>query len=176
MQKEILTRDIIKQEFRKQQIWNAKGALIAFILSIALLCFMLYLFFINLINGVESLFMIAVSLFLVFVCCFALYKTVKNSLLADKDKFYITKDKLIRTEEKIVGRRLNRPYGLYFASYGLYSVLIWKHHYSWSKLYHMSDDGIYNTALLGDEYYLVIAEEKNILLAYNTKLFELKDQ
>ena len=40
----------------------------------------------------------------------------------------------------------------------------------------MSDKGVFNYSNIGDSFYLIIDSKERILLAYNTKLFELQDE
>lgn len=50
-------------------------------------------------------------------------------------------------------------------------------YYTWSKLYRMSDSGICNTSLVGDEFYLVLYNKNNkILMAYNSRFFDYQKQ
>lgn len=47
--------------------------------------------------------------------------------------------------------------------------------YKWSKLYKMTRNGIYNTSLQGDTFYLVWDNRtKELVLAYNARLFAYK--
>ena len=50
-------------------------------------------------------------------------------------------------------------------------------HYKWSKMYNMSNQGIYNYSHIDDDFYLVFSNDKknNLLLIYNKKLFDLKE-
>ena len=44
--------------------------------------------------------------------------------------------------------------------------------YTWSKTFYMSGQGIENTSLVGDEFYLVILHStQEICAVYNTKFF-----
>lgn len=48
-------------------------------------------------------------------------------------------------------------------------------HYEWSKLYNMSTQGLENTSVVGDTFYIIsLKADKRIKYIYNTKLFELK--
>ena len=49
--------------------------------------------------------------------------------------------------------------------------------YSWSELYYMNDNLAYNNSECGDEFYLVLSKPHTgkIVLAYNTKMFELQE-
>lgn len=104
---------------------------------------------------------------------FILYKVYKN-------KFYITSSTLVTSYKKqgwrstgLTGTLLFRkPYSLQFETYGQYFIPEGKN-YKWSKIHCMDDVSVYNYAVSGDEYYLVIMNNQ-ILYAYNKKLFELE--
>ena len=50
-------------------------------------------------------------------------------------------------------------------------------YYTWSKLYRMSDSGICNTSLVGDEFYLVLYNKnEKILIGYNSRFFDYQKQ
>lgn len=73
------------------------------------------------------------------------------------------------------GRRYNLFYVLEFEKHGRVRVPEGKH-YAWSKLYSMSDRGIYNTSVAGDTFYIVRLkgdDTRRVLEFYNAKLFEL---
>lgn len=66
---------------------------------------------------------------------------------------------------------------LEFARYGSY-MIPYGPHYTWSKDCHMSAEGVFNTSVEGDKFYLVIMEDderQKIVMIYNTKLFKLQD-
>lgn len=49
-------------------------------------------------------------------------------------------------------------------------------HYEWSALYNMSYQGLQNTSIPGDEFYVVYLDRYgDVCYIYNKKLFELKD-
>ncbi len=174
MQKEILTREIIKKEFIYQELYGRKETFILLIVLLPLLCLILSLFsdrtWANIVLAIPT----SLLALLIFICLHIFYESFKLCRLMKKDKFYITKDNLIRTRGKSIGGYTGHAYTLHFASYGEYALGAEKY-YKWSKLYSMSDEGVYNTALLGDEYYLVIVNGSEILLTYNTKMFELQE-
>lgn len=67
---------------------------------------------------------------------------------------------------------------LEFARYGSYMIPC-EPHYTWSKDYHMSAEGVFNTSIEGDKFYLVIIENdgrQTIAMIYNTKFFKLQDE
>lgn len=67
---------------------------------------------------------------------------------------------------------------LVFSRYGKYYIPLITH-YTWSKDYYLSPDGVFNTSIEGDTFYLVIFTHdptQKIAMAYNTKLFEWKEE
>lgn len=78
-------------------------------------------------------------------------------------------------------RRHQEPYCEFcFAKSGSYRLRhkdYTNENYKWSKMHNMSNKGIYNSPQIDDEFYLVFLNEKknNLLLIYNKKLFELKE-
>lgn len=76
-------------------------------------------------------------------------------------------------------RRTRPYYEFIFAKYGkyrLYTDVYGNTNYTWSKMYAMSNEGIYNYSNIDDNFYLVVTNDKKprILLIYNQKLFEMK--
>ena len=85
-------------------------------------------------------------------------------------------DTLERAYEDVIHRykRVEVFYVLSFKSFGKYRVPA-QQHYAWSELYSMSPDGIYNTSIIDDTFYIAVRKDdpKKILWVYNAKLFEL---
>ncbi len=74
---------------------------------------------------------------------------------------------------KLYSRYHYRPYILVFAkngSYGIYKEL----NYKWSKVYALSDEGVYNYTKIDDEFYVISVGKHKNLVAYNKRMFELK--
>ena len=86
----------------------------------------------------------------------------------------IVKGTLINIEER-PGRNGRKVYIFWFKKYGKYFVPL--ENYTWSKVYDLSADGVYNYSSCGDEFYLVLSKPYTgkILLAYNTKMFEFEN-
>ena len=91
---------------------------------------------------------------------------------------YIVTDKLVGMETE---EHYNRAYGginviyhLHFSGYGKYTIPL--ENYKWSSMFSMSNKGVYNYSECDDEFYLVLSKPHTgkILMAYNTKLFEMK--
>ena len=91
--------------------------------------------------------------------------------------FRIVLDKLVYTEDqsdRFVDGMGHRNYYLNFASFGRY-MLTQIEHYSWSSRYRMSAAVIYNTAMEGDEFYIITIDCKEPLMIYSTKLFKYQE-
>lgn len=66
-------------------------------------------------------------------------------------------------------------YAFHFYSYGKYVPP--RQNFTWSETFHMRDEGLANTSLSGDTFYLLLAErgkrkEQTIVYAYPAKFFE----
>lgn len=73
-----------------------------------------------------------------------------------------------------IGRHYNLFYVLNFRDHGRYRVSEGQH-YGWSELYAMSDRGIYNTSISGDEFYILRWKDDRHhtpIYVFNKKLFE----
>ena len=70
--------------------------------------------------------------------------------------------------------RYSYDYYLYFRRYGKY--IIPYENYKWSKLFKMTDEGVYNFSNLGDTFYVVIVGKNEIGLVYNCKLFKYEGE
>lgn len=80
--------------------------------------------------------------------------------------------------DKRYGRRYENPIWFQFAKYGDYHLPLTKM-YKWSERYAMSDEGVQNTSLIGDEFYIVLYhgdQKKKPVMIYNTKLFDYMEE
>ena len=100
-------------------------------------------------------------------------------------KLVIVEDWLVEIKERVeyAGKYSHPYYEFCFANGGKYMLYMNSaayydnKYYKWSKMYNMSAQGIYNYSKNDDDFYLVFSNEKknNLLLIYNKKLFELKN-
>ena len=68
-----------------------------------------------------------------------------------------------------------RDYEFFYFDAQKWQVVGNSRHYDWSKEHYMSTQGLRNTSILGDEFYLVINNyDHEIGYIYNTKFFEYK--
>ena len=176
MKKDVLLFEHIRQDIRFSKKENFKflvfyGSLLAILVSLLIASFAL-----------------APALFLYYLLCYIvalgtlIYKIVKHaSHLAAlnrsaQDADCLVTDKLVNAES-IDRYRGNNPIGryrLHFAQYGQY--LIPRKNYVWSETFSMSDQGVYNYSIPGDEFYLILSKPHSgrILFAYNKKMFDLE--
>lgn len=93
-----------------------------------------------------------------------------------KNKFQVVEDKLIGKEDyrPQLGKWIGyKPHKLHFSSFGEYNIYPTEY-YIWSKVGTIDAKGIFNSADIGDVFYIVQFNGENQMV-YNTKLFELKD-
>lgn len=180
MQKETLTLDKIIYDYKKEFFSSIKIVLIMPFIFILLIAFLIYLFScLENKNLVLEILMISPPTFFLFLCLAVLWDSYKDYKVVKKQLFKIVIDKLIGSDEKktYIGSpfiaSFSHPYILVFASYGEYCIPP-KNHRS-SNLYNMNDKAVFNYSDIGDTFYLVITKKGKILLAYNTKLFELEN-
>ncbi len=181
MEKEILTKERISDEIKNVYRWKQTiVATILFVVIAALFMLigtllykafrfdqLLYVLFLALVGG--SLVTIIVSL---------VVSTYRRRRSADKNRYQVILDQLVHTEDDrdrlLDGNQIGLYRYLEFALFGKYEIPK-RTHYAWSKLYAMSDEGLYNTAISGDTFYIVTVDGKHPLVVYNTKLFEYKE-
>lgn len=181
MEKDILTIENIRYDLRKMIRANIVGAVVCAVFF-ALFTWLLfavaadglkfYKTFYAVVNTL--LFSVLPVLFLIGTigCIVDIYKL--RSLYKRPGR--IVKDRLVRKEiqEHLTRRHYYETCHLYFSSYGEYEIP--GLNYSWSDLYAMDDSTTYMYADCDDEYYLILSKPHTgkILLAYNTKFFEIQ--
>ena len=172
MKKDILTKERIKQDYQKQFFGSIKVVIvmpIILILLIALIVFLFSLLEFKTLFLVMEILVLFPAVFGCYLCISTLIEAYKDLNIFKKDSFRIEADTLIGIEEKF----LRHPYILEFKSFGKYCVP--KENYSASKIYDMSDKGVFNYSNVGDTFYLILDAKDRILSVYNTKMFELAD-
>ncbi|MBR5222793.1 MAG: hypothetical protein IKV81_01335 [Clostridia bacterium] len=181
MKKDILTREKIKFDSKKQFLYSVKSLILLPFIFIPLILFVLYVY-LNLEK--DSILLIAIILvtliqaFLAYICVFGILDSYKKYKTIKKGSFKIVTDKVIDVQEEAtyVGSAFmasfSRPYALIFSSYGKYAF-DGNEYYTWSELYSMSTKSVFNYSGVGDIFYLVIDKNEKIISIYNTRLFEL---
>ncbi len=179
MQKEILTRSIIKKELKRKCFSGLLGGMI-FLPFYALMCILLVfllILFINLIvpNKVTlNIISIVLCILLGIVYLQAFSSQISFLMKALKGDFQISSDWVVDKLPARHGRYNHRPNTLVFARSGDYGITD-DFCYKWSALYSMSDESLFNCSVIDDDFYVVSVGKKKCVLAYNKKMFELKE-
>ncbi len=183
--KEILTKEIIKKEVRYQAIREIAMAMVLPVL-ILFLILILKLLDSDLVTsgaissdkfGLTVIIVLLSILFLIFI--FVVAKNLNKIFSVQNDKYQIVKDRLINSQSvsgpvPSTSVSFYRPYRLYFSiKKRKYNIPSGKN-YKWSKDFCMYDYNVFNSSTVGDEFYLIIANNK-VLYVYNSKFFEIKD-
>ena len=175
--KEILTKEIIKKEALRYYRWDAIRLLTLSPPCVLVVCAII--FFASFLNEIwyNIIFYGLLSLFAVAYIGLALALIIAV-ICIHNDKFEIFTDKLIGLEDEIdtFFRRSYRPtrYTLHFVSGYKYEIPKGIN-YKWSSMYEMEDDGVFRSSDVGDLFYLISIDRKRIRLAYNTKMFEYRE-
>lgn len=131
---------------------------------------------------IASIFFAVIGLTSVAGGIIALFMPLMGRNITSK-KLVIVEDWLVDIREDIEYRHRgpDQPYYEFsFAKgskYRLYLNVYGNENYKWSKMYAMSNQGIYNYSQIDDDFYLVFSNEKknNLILIYNKKLFDFKE-
>lgn len=100
---------------------------------------------------------------------YALFTPIIGRKITSKN-LVIVEDWLVEIKEKIEhgGKYSHAYYEFCFAKGGKYRLYMHtaatfeNRHYKWSKMYNMSDQGIYNYSHIDDDFYLVFSNDKKI--------------
>lgn len=178
MTKEKLTGEHIRQDLRVQ-IKAYCGEVVSF----SLLYLVIVGVFILVMLKAPSLFLLALYLWLI-GGCIVLYQIVidtrrliwlcraKNTLPTPVCDTLVRSELVISYFTRFGDNGIHR---LHFAHYGTYTIP--EKSYTWSKAFSMGPMGVFNGAVDGDEFYLVLSKPHSgkILYAYNAKFFEWED-
>lgn len=186
MQKEILTREKIEKEIRSKGIEEIKVWGFADAFMVLIFVIILNMFRALFERGDNIIFAVFLTVIYVVLVCICIYNTVQIFKKLKPEAIKITIDKLVDIREQedpgmafgfLFGFRLRhilyRPYCLYFAAYGRYVIPQGKN-YKWSEMFCMDNRGVYNYSKIREDFYLAV-KGKKIILAYNTRLFEMKE-
>lgn len=194
MKAETLTADGIKRDLQAKLDYEQAGKCSS--VSALIVC-AVYILFLGLLVGIVCLFG-PVKLGIVILCVTAvafsgcligallIYRKVNKEMSVkrkwlENGEFRIVGDKLERARmddnfrnEKSLSEGSDL---LVFARYGRYYIPQFTH-YTWSKDYYLSPDGMFNTSIVDDTFYLVIFTHdplQKITMIYNTKFFKLQE-
>lgn len=178
MDKENITLDMIKNNIKTLCKYNMFYDILVLVIITVLLSPIL---FFARIKGVTIVFLI-VFIFAVFYFGYDLFVHIKIFININKGNYEIKTDRLVQKKHIGIERynpfkpKLNlffdTPNIFYFSKHKKYRIPTGEN-YSFSQKYRMNSDGIYRLSDIGDEFYLVLCNNK-IITVYNTKLFEIK--
>lgn len=181
MIKDILTTEIIKSDYKKEFRSSIKIVIILSIVFVLLSLLIIYLFshLKNTLLFLEIL-MLSPAMVFAFICLAVIFDSYKDYITINREQFKIVTDEIIGYQEKETYisspflSSFSHPYILEFKSYGNYWIPA-RENYTKSRNYSLTDKDVFNYTTVGDTFYLVIIKKRKILLVYNTKLFEFKE-
>ena len=181
MKKEALTKAKISKDIKTIYSWKDPVQIgIAFLVGILLLV-LCCLFFCKLQPSMSDIcwsITAVIAAVILFCIGFEFYYTYRMRCCADSTTYQVHLDQLIQIgddcHELFLANGFGIHYHLVFASCGKFPLRKTTY-YSRSDLYQMTDEGIVNTSVEGDTFYVVTNSKKSILMVYNTKLFEYKE-
>lgn len=185
MHKQSLTMEIIEQDILyqcKRELLQASFILIISILPIAMMISICVEFSLGILISLVFIISSGYLLLIFAISGLGIMCDALNILLMlKKHRFHITTQKVVSSCDGVnikgsahLSVMFSKPYVLYFYNFGKY-VIPYGKNYKWSQEYAMNAQGVYETALIGDEFYLVIINHNKIILAYNCKFFNLEE-
>lgn len=180
MAKEVLTREKILCDY-KGKIRSSLKPVIGFLICMTCILVLLILATIELYGAGLVFYLVvlfdAMIAFFVYLCIATLISNYKDCQNIKQGHFYVVTDELIGKQEpeSYPGVRFLNAFSksaeLKFQSYGSFTIT--SHHTSDNPdPYAVSDADNYFTSSIGDTFLLVITRKSQVLLVYNTKLFE----
>ena len=178
MQKEILTMDNIQEDVKDSisfSFWIPLAVFLLYTIVCAGMAFCIILLVNLVLPNMMALKIIGIIFFAILelFLFYEIVKTYKNKKEIKKGDIQITEDWVVEKLPVKPGKYNWRPYTLVFAksgNYGIHNEL----NYKWSKVYLLSDEGVYNYTKIDDEFYVISVGEHKNLVAYNKRMFELK--
>ena len=178
MEIEILTLEIIRKDVKKHFTSALLGGLVLLplfaIMSVIIVFFMTLV--LNLVIPNKETLKIIGNVVLILLGIFYLYgfwKIISTKIGFLKGEIQITDDWLVDKLPRRYGKYHHRPNTLVFARSGECGLND-DFYYRWSNLYSMSEASLYRSSNLDDEFYVVSVGKIKNIIAYNKKMFELR--
>ena len=172
--KDIITTEIIKSDYKNKSYSEVKSNLIWLLLATPVLFLLIY-------ATIEFKHISVIIFLLIYILAFCygfvlFIKEFINRKNICNQNFKIITDTLIDKEAEIIGTRLraSKPNILHFKACGKYLIPACIN-YSSAKQFAMCEDEVFRSSKIGDEFYLVIDNKNKILMSYNTKFFEFQE-
>ncbi len=105
----------------------------------------------------------------------AIAEAVIGLIKVSTGHFTVVSDKVVKKFHKKIGTTIFtpfRPHMLIFSKYGEYGIQ--GKNYTWSARFKETDDCIYKTTTIGEEFYIVRVGKRNVL-AYSKNLFTTEE-
>lgn len=186
--KENIDIDIIKKEIIKMCNTSIKNKWLFFIAEIPLVILIWLMVYTNS-SVVALLIPIAIALMIFFLIMFEIVYCIVLKNKIRQDKFSISVKRMISQSRPeflgstthpsryLAGQIYSKVFNFYkfklvFENKETYYMPVGKN-YEWSELYCMDHIQIYENSKYGDEFYLVKDNNDKIIIAYNTRYFEL---
>ena len=178
MNRDILTEERIKRDIYKMRLYLARRYFLTVAFYLPVIVRFILLFYV-LVRWLGILLLVIFA----FAMAYEIYSLLRDIVCTKQGKYKIVTDKLIGIEQGTPRYLFNIWYMLFlykskkliFPSYGSYFISP-KYNYVTSENYSMNAKGGLNYAHIGDEYYLIISNEKRIMIAYNTSQFEITNK
>lgn len=184
MKKEILTKKTIEEELSFSSVKGIKFysilLLIPLALTLLLVSFGFSAMFSTPFNIIKMLTAIIVIIIVLIFLIASLMKSLRVYNAVKNNSLQIITDKLANVQTKrFPNNPLNWRYQRYSRCFFRFEKtgewLVKTKNYQWSENYSMDDISLKERSEIGDEFYVVVDAKGKILIAYNKKLFELKE-
>ena len=184
MYKEILTREIIAKEVKRLCIKKILEMVLPMILMFCFLSAILSQlnrlnYNISVTSVIMLIFFAVCFIFTVTISCYIIFSNIYYYIKIKCNKFTIISDTVYQKNAKktyYIGRGIfgTIPFSITFSRFSKYYIPYGKNYKS-SEFFTTTDKRIYENTSIGDTFYLILINNKKILLAYPNSLFEYKD-
>lgn len=170
MEKELLTKNHIKTDLKNYYT----STLYAYLILLLIFPFFIILGEMFSREYNSAIFILSFCLCFLAPFMYIMFYVVSGIMKANIGKFTIASDIVVKKYNKRISTNplLNRPYTLIFSKYGQCGIP--GTNYKWSKKFKENDKYIYKSTAIGDEFYIVRVDNKNIV-AYNKNFFQLDE-
>ncbi|MDO4608287.1 MAG: hypothetical protein Q4B40_03750 [Clostridia bacterium] len=175
MQKEILTKDVIKNELKTLYKFKLKKLFITLILIFTILAVVLFVILQTNENKTKTYIIMILILSVIIVNLRLFVETIYAVIVLFKNnvtEVEIINERVVEKKTSIETNFRSKPYRLVLSNRTLYSIP-WGMNYKWSQIYAMKDENVYNTFEINDEVYIVNVGKLKNVLAYNKKYFKI---
>lgn len=178
MTKKVLNRNIIKTELKKIYLHDAIKYCSLFLLCVVYVTLYFFEPQLSVYNPKGIVWMLSpLYVFIIAISVINLYKTFNAYRLTKNNKIDIVTDALVDKRKKAQLSRYrgyHHTYTFLFEKSGKY--ILKKQLITISNPYDIDDEQLYEISQIDDKFYVVSVGRYKNILAYNSKLFELKEE